>query len=66
MQALEKDPKLSVQATARIYKASETTLRRQRAGKPSQRDILASSRKLTDPEEGVLHKRILDLDSRGF
>ena len=66
VQALEKDSKLSIRAAARIYKVSQTTLQRQRASKPLQRDISANLRKLTDSEEGMLLKCILDLNSQEF
>jgi hypothetical protein len=66
IEALKKDPQLSIQAAANIYKVPRTTLRRRYAGNHSRRDISANNRKLTDLEENVLLDRILDLDSRGF
>jgi hypothetical protein len=56
----------SNRSASRIYGAAETTLRRRRAGIPSRRDCTPNSRKLTDLEERVIIRHILDLDSRGF
>ena len=44
----------------------ETTLRRRRAGVPARPDCQPNSRKLTDLEEEIIVRHILDLDSRGF
>ncbi len=66
IEALKKDPKLSVRSVANIYNIPETTLRHRRDGKKSRRDMSANLRKLTDLEESVILRRVLDLDSRGF
>jgi hypothetical protein len=66
LEALKKDPKLSVQKAATIYEILRSSLRDRRAGKQPRCEIPANSRKLTDLEEIVLLKRILDLDARGF
>lgn len=42
------------------------TLRDRRAGKPARRDCQPNSKKLTQLEEEVIVKYILDLDLRGF
>ena len=65
LQALKKDPKLSVRQAAKIYAVSDRTLR-QRDGTRSRRDVSANLRILTDLEEDVLRKRLIDLDERGF
>ena len=66
LQAIKKDPNLSVRAAAKIYNIPESTLRTRRAGKKSRRDLSANLRKLTDLEESVLKEHIIDLDMRGF
>jgi hypothetical protein len=66
LEALKKDPKLSVQKAATIYEVPESSLCDRRAGEKSRREIPANSRKLTDLEEKVLLERVLDLDTRGF
>ena len=66
LEALKKDPKLSVRAAAKIYSVPDRTLRRRCTGIQSRRDISANSKKLTNLEESVLLQRILDLDIRGF
>jgi hypothetical protein len=42
------------------------TMRDRRAGKPARRDCQPNSKKLTQREEEVIIKYILDLDLRGF
>lgn len=66
LEALKRDPKLSIRTTAKIYNIPYTTLRYRRVGRTSRRDISANSRILTNLEEDVILQRILDLDSRGF
>jgi hypothetical protein len=51
---------------AAIYHAAEATIRRRRNGKPARRDCQPNSKKLTQREEEVVVKYILDLDGRGF
>src|SRR5689334_4310326 len=51
---------------AAVYNVSEQTIRRQRAGKLARRDCQPNSKKLTQLEEEVIIKYILDLDLRGF
>ena len=66
LEALKKDPKLSIQSLASIYKVSRTTLQHRLTGRQSRRDISANSKKLTPIEETVLLETILDLDTQGF
>ena len=66
IQALQKDPKLSVRAIAQLYQIPCTTLRERRRDIPARRDTPANSTKLTPIEETVLLETILDLDMRGF
>ena len=66
LQALEKDPKLSIRKAAAIYSAPATTVRDRRDGKISRRDSTPNSRVLTDSEESAIVKYILQLDSQGL
>jgi hypothetical protein len=45
---------------------AEATLRRRRAGMPARRDCQPNSKNLTQLEEEVIIRHILDLDQRGF
>jgi hypothetical protein len=49
-----------------IFNVPKTTLRDRRAGKPAPRDYQPNSKKLTQLEEEVIIRYILDLDQRGF
>ena len=64
IQAIKKDPQLSIRAAARLYNIPETTLRRRRNKVPSRADTTPNCRKLTDEEEILLIQYIIDLDSR--
>jgi len=66
LQALEKDKKLSVRATAKIYRVARKTLGRRRASKPTQRNIPANSRNLTDLKEQTIVQYIVELYTRAF
>jgi hypothetical protein len=66
LQALQKNPKLSVRRAATIYNVPRTTLGDRKNGLQSRGDIIANLRKLSDLEEQKIVKYILDLDSRGF
>jgi hypothetical protein len=66
LQAIEKDPSLSMRRAAKIYNIPFSTLHSRRAGVKSRRDIQPKSRKLTDQEERVIVQYILQLDSKGF
>ena len=66
LEALKKDPKLSVRKAATIYEIPRSSLRDRRAREQPRRELPANSRKLTDLEEKVLLERVLDLDARGF
>ncbi|EKG09395.1 hypothetical protein MPH_13578, partial [Macrophomina phaseolina MS6] len=56
----------SNRGAAETYHVNRMTLKRRRDGTHSRRDCTPNSRKLTDPEEFMIIRRILDLDSRGF
>ena len=66
LEALKKDPKLSVRKVATLYEIPRSSLRRRRAGKQPQRELPANLCKLTDLEEKVLLEKVLDLDTQGF
>jgi len=66
LEALKKDPKLSVRKAAAIYDIPRSSLGDRRAGIQPRRELPANSRKLTDLEEKVILERVLDLDARGF
>jgi hypothetical protein len=51
---------------AAVYNVAEATLRRRRAGVPPRRDCQPHTKKLTELEEEVIVRYILDLDQRGF
>jgi DDE superfamily endonuclease len=63
--ALERGQIQSGRNAAKTYEASETTLRRRRAGIKPRRDCTPNSRILTDLEECVIVQNILDLVSHG-
>ena len=56
----------AVSPAAATYNVVESTLRNRRAGKPARRDCQPSSKKLTQLEEEVIVRYILDLDFREF
>ena len=51
---------------AATFEVSRTTLHRQRDSKLARRDYQPNLKKLTQQEEEVIVKYILDLDTRGF
>jgi hypothetical protein len=61
LQALEKDKKLSVRATAKTYRVAQKTLERRRASKPIWRDIPANLYNLTDLEEQTIVQYMIEL-----
>ena len=61
LQALNHDPKQTVRSIAKAYNIPEATLRHRSKGRPSRRDQPANSRNLTDLEESVLVREVLNL-----
>jgi hypothetical protein len=57
---------LTERRAAETFDVARTTLQRRRAGKPTQRDCPPNSKKLTQLEEEVIVRHILNLDQRGF
>lgn len=66
IEAIKKDPKLSVRKAASIYKVPRTTLRDRRAGLLPRRETRTNSMKMTQVEETVILERVIDLIDRGF
>ena len=66
IQAIERDPKLSVRRAAAIYSVPRTTLRARIDGIKSRRDIVANGRNLTKLEEIAIVQRIVELDSQAL
>ncbi len=66
LQALRKNPKLSVREAARQYSVPSRTLDRRRHGTSSRADTIANSRNLDPLEEQVLIRRVLNLYEQGF
>jgi hypothetical protein len=66
LQALQNNPKLSIQRAATIYSVSWSTLRDRKNGTQSRHDSIPNGRKLSDLEEQIIVQFIIDLDSRGF
>ena len=66
LQAMKKDPGLSVRGAAKIYSVSHATLARRVNGTTSRRDNPPKSQKLKLLEEEMIIERILDLDSRSY
>jgi hypothetical protein len=66
LEALKKDPKVSLSATAKLYSVPYTAPYDRRAGRPARHDLLANSRRLTDSEEKSIVQYVLELDARSF
>jgi hypothetical protein len=63
---MQRDPKLSARAVAKIYTVSHEKLSARKRGIPPRRDIPVNSRKLTNLEELAVVQHILDLATKGF
>ena len=63
---LRTNPHLKISHVTQIFHVPRTTLSDRVKGKSSRQNILANSRKLTNLEEEVIVRYILDLDSRAF
>jgi hypothetical protein len=66
LQAITSPQKLSLRRAVAAYNVPETTLRRRRAGKMSQRDTHPKSSSLQNTEEEALRHYIKKLDAQGF
>ena len=66
IQAIQKDPKITVRRAASIFNVAESTVRHRMNGRSARRDLRANNSRLSELEEGTLVRYILDLDTRGF
>src|SRR6187402_51779 len=66
IKAIRSSKKLSKRSAAKIYKVPYTTLSDRMAGRTYRPDSKANCHKLTELEEEVIVRNILDMDSRGF
>lgn len=66
LQALERDPSLSVRKAAALYKVPPRTLLRRKHGQSARCEKSANSRKLTNLEEQSIVRYIIDLALRSF
>ena len=66
IEAIRSSKKLSCRSAAKIYKVPETTLRHRMAGLTARPETRPNRQKLSELEEGVIIRYILDLDTRGF
>jgi len=66
IEAIRTSKKLSRRAAAKIYKVPEATLRDRMTGRTYRPETRPNRQKLSELEEEVITRYILDLDSRGF
>jgi hypothetical protein len=66
IEAIRTSKKLSRRSAAKLYRIPFATLSDRIAGRTYRPDSKANSQKLSELEEGVIIRYILDLDSRGF
>jgi hypothetical protein len=66
IEAIRTSRKLSRRSAAKIYNVPESTLRNRMTGRTSRRELKANCHKLTELEEEVIVRNILDMDTRGF
>ena len=66
IEALQTSKSLNRRSASILYKVPYSTLTDRMAGRPSRRETKANSLKLTELEEEVIIRNILDMDARGF
>jgi hypothetical protein len=66
IEAIRNSKSLSQRSAAKIYKVPLSTLSDRIAGRTYRPETKANGLKLTELEEGIIVRYILDLDSRGF
>jgi len=66
IEAIHRDPGISIRQAAKIYEVSKTTLRARLRGRAATREKRNAQHILTSSEEETLIKHVIDLDSRGF
>ena len=65
LQAIKKDPNLSIRRAAAISNISQKTLGGRNKGKLSRRNCTSNAMRILPTEEEVIVQHILDLDARG-
>ena len=66
IEAIRTSKQLSRRSATKIYKVLYATLSDRMAGRTSRRELQANCYKLTELEEEVVIRHILELDTRGF
>ena len=66
VKAIQKDPKLSVRAAAKIYNVRHTTLQDRITGRSARQSLRANNHKLTESEEEAIVKYVIELTMRAF
>ena len=66
VQTVRNDPAMTVRRAASIFNVPESTVRDRIKGKRARSDVRVNNTRLTELEEKILIRYILDLDSRGF
>jgi hypothetical protein len=66
MEAVRSSSKMSIRRAAILYEVPRSTLTYRLAGRNPRNETKANCHKLTEVEEEVIVRYILDLDTRGF
>jgi hypothetical protein len=66
LQAIKKDPKLSIRRAADIYTIPRSTLATRIDGTRIRRDIMHPRQKLTELKKNTIVQRIIELNSQAF
>ena len=66
IEAIHRDPRISIQQAAKIYKVSKTTLHTQLRGRAATHEKRNARHILTSSKEETLIKHVIDLDSQRF
>ncbi|KAK7928524.1 hypothetical protein PG985_005522 [Apiospora marii] len=66
LQAIQKNPELSLRSVSKTYGVPYATLRNRRLGLQPKREISANSRRLTDSEDDAIIRYIIELNARSF
>jgi hypothetical protein len=66
IEAIRTSKKLSCRSAAKLYNVPKSTLTDRMTGRTPRRELKANCHKLTELEEEVIVRYILDLDTRGF
>jgi len=66
IEAIHRDPGISIRQAAKIYKVSKTTLRAQLCGRAAMYKKRNAQHILTSSKEETLIKHVINLDLQGF